>query len=143
NKIKEKTGGRMKFVLSGGAALPQNVGEVFGNQGIKVLEGYGLTETSPVLSVTEYHRQVFGTVGRIIPRIEVAIQDVDTKAILVVQTNTTFNEDFECEEGEILARGHCVMKGYWNKPEETSLVIDEDGWFHTGDIGKFYKGNLK
>lgn len=143
NKIKEKTGGRMKFFLSGGAALPQNVGEFFGNLGIKVLEGYGLTETSPVLSVTEYHRQVFGTVGRIIPRIEVAIQDVDTKAILVVQTNTTFNEDFECEEGEILARGHCVMKGYWNKPEETSLVIDEDGWFHTGDIGKFYKGNLK
>lgn len=143
NKIKERTGGRMKFFLSGGAALPQNVGEFFGNLGIKVLEGYGLTETSPVLSVTEYHRQVFGTVGRIIPRIEVAIQDVDTKAILVVQTHNTFKEDFECEEGEILARGHCVMKGYWNKPEETSLVIDEDGWFHTGDIGKFHKGNLK
>lgn len=143
DKIKEKTGGRLKFFLSGGAALPQNVGEFFGNLGIKVLEGYGLTETSPVLSVTEYHRQVYGTVGRIIPRIEVGIQDVDTKAILAVQTHTTFKEDFECEEGEILARGHCVMKGYWNKPEDTNQVIDNDGWFHTGDIGKFHKGNLK
>ncbi|MEJ6980277.1 long-chain fatty acid--CoA ligase [Pedobacter sp. P351] len=143
NKIKEKTGGRLKFFLSGGAALPQNVGEFFGNLGIKVLEGYGLTETSPVLAVTEYHRQVFGTVGRIIPGIEIGIQEVETKRMLTVQTNNTFNEDFECEEGEILARGHCVMKGYWNKPYETEQVIDSKGWFHTGDIGRFFKGNLK
>ncbi|MGV3509791.1 MAG: AMP-dependent synthetase/ligase [Sphingobacteriaceae bacterium] len=142
NKIKQKTGGRLKFFLSGGAALPQNVGEFFGNLGIKVLEGYGLTETSPVLAVTEYHRQVFGTVGRIIPRIEIAIQD-ETKKILTIQSHNTFNEEFESEEGEILARGHCIMKGYWNKPNETELVIDADGWFHTGDIGRFYKGNLK
>lgn len=143
NKIKQKTGGRLKFFLSGGAALPQNVGEFFGNLGIKVLEGYGLTETSPVLAVTEYHRQVFGTVGRIIPRIEIAIQDVETKKILTIQSHTTFNKEFESEEGEILARGHCIMKGYWNKPNETEQVIDTDGWFHTGDIGRFYKGNLK
>ena len=142
-KIKEKTGGRLKFMLSGGAALPKNVGEFFGNLGIKVLEGFGLTETSPVMSVTEYHRQVYGTVGRIIPGIKVAIQDIETKKIITIQTHQTFSETFECEEGEILARGHCVMKGYWNKPQETAQVIDPDGWFHTGDIGRFYKGNLQ
>jgi long-chain acyl-CoA synthetase len=143
SKIKEKTGGQLKFMLSGGAALPQNVGEFFGNLGIKILEGYGLTETSPVMAVTEYHRQIYGTVGRIIPGIEVGIQDVETKKIITVQTHDTFNPDLECEEGEILARGHCVMKGYWDKPEETSQIIDSEGWLHTGDIGRFYKGNLK
>nr|WP_242695757.1 long-chain fatty acid--CoA ligase [Pedobacter sp. SYSU D00873] len=143
SKIKEKTGGQLKFMLSGGAALPQNVGEFFGNLGIKILEGYGLTETSPVMAVTEYHRQIYGTVGRIIPGIEVGIQDVETKRIITVQTHDTFNPDFECEEGEILARGHCVMKGYWDKPEDTSQIIDSEGWLHTGDIGRFHKGNLK
>jgi len=143
SKIKQKTGGRLKFMLSGGAALPQNVGEFFGNLGIKILEGFGLTETSPVMAVTEYHRQIYGTVGRIIPGIEVGIQDVESKKILSVQTHDTFKEDYECEEGEIIVRGHCVMKGYWNKPEDTAQVIDSKGWFHTGDIGRFYKGNLK
>jgi long-chain acyl-CoA synthetase len=143
SKIKEKTGGRLKFMLSGGAALPKNVGEFFGNLGIKILEGFGLTETSPVMSVTEYHRQVYGTVGRIIPGIEVAIQDVESKKILTIQTHDTFDENFECPEGEIIVRGHCVMKGYWNKPQETAEVIDQDGWFHTGDIGRYYRGNLQ
>lgn len=143
SKIKEKTGGRLKFMLSGGAALPKNVGEFFGNLGIKILEGFGLTETSPVMSVTEYHRQVYGTVGRIIPGIEVGIQDVETKEFMSIQTHNTFDENFECEEGEIVVRGHCVMRGYWNKPEETAQVIDEEGWFHTGDVGRFYKGNLQ
>jgi long-chain acyl-CoA synthetase len=143
SKIKEKTGGRLKFMLSGGAALPKNVGEFFGNLGIKILEGFGLTETSPVMSVTEYHRQVYGTVGRIIPGIEVAIQDVENKKILTIQTHHTFDENFECLEGEIIVRGHCVMKGYWNKPVETAEVIDQDGWFHTGDIGRYFKGNLQ
>lgn len=143
SKIKEKTGGKLKFMISGGAALPKNVGEFFGDLGIKILEGFGLTETSPVMSVTEYHRQVYGTVGRVIPGIEVGIQDVETKKFINIQTHETFNEDFLCEEGEICVRGHCVMKGYWNKPEETAEVIDANGWFHTGDIGRFYKGNLQ
>ena len=143
SKIKEKTGGRLKFMLSGGAALPKNVGEFFGNLGIKILEGFGLTETSPVMSVTEYHRQVYGTVGRVIPGIEIAIQDVESKELISVQTHESFNERFECAEGEVIVRGHCVMKGYWNKPEETTEVIDKDGWFHTGDIGRFFKGNLQ
>ena len=143
SKIKEKTGGRLKFMISGGAALPKNVGEFFGNLGIKILEGFGLTETSPVMAVTEYHRQVYGTVGRIIPGIEVGIQDVETKQFVSIQTHHTFKEDFTCEEGEICVRGHCVMKGYWNKPLETAEVIDPEGWFHTGDVGRFFKGNLQ
>jgi long-chain acyl-CoA synthetase len=143
SKIKEKTGGRLKFMISGGAALPKNVGEFFGNLGIKILEGFGLTETSPVMSVTEYHRQVYGTVGRVIPGIEIGIQDVGTKHMVNVQTHDSFNEDFICDEGEILVRGHCVMQGYFNKPAETAEAIDKDQWFHTGDIGRFYKGNLQ
>ncbi len=143
SKIKDKTGGRLKFMISGGAALPKNVGEFFGNLGIKVLEGFGLTETSPVIAVTEFHRQVYGTVGRILPGIEIGIQDVDTKEMITIQTHDSFVENFQSAEGELLVRGHCVMKGYWGKPEETQQVIDEEGWFHTGDIGRFYKGNLQ
>jgi long-chain acyl-CoA synthetase len=143
SKIKEKTGGRLKFMISGGAALPKNVGEFFGNLGIKILEGFGLTETSPVMSVTEYHRQVYGTVGRVIPGIEVGIQHVESKEIINIQTHESFNEEFECAEGEVIVRGHCVMQGYFNKPAETAEAIDRDNWFHTGDIGRFYKGNLQ
>ncbi|MHA4894908.1 AMP-dependent synthetase/ligase [Pedobacter sp. PWIIR3] len=143
SKIKEKTGGRLKFMISGGAALPKNVGEFFGNLGIKILEGFGLTETSPVMAVTEYHRQVYGTVGRVIPGIEIGIQDVETKEMINVQTHESFNENFTCEEGEIIVRGHCVMQGYFNKPAETAEAIDKDQWFHTGDIGRFFKGNLQ
>ncbi|MGZ3777278.1 MAG: AMP-dependent synthetase/ligase, partial [Mucilaginibacter sp.] len=120
SKIKEKTGGRLKFLISGGGALPKNVGEFFGDIGIKVLEGFGLTETSPVMAVTENERVIYGTVGRIIPRIEVAIQNVDTKQIYTIQTHDNFKPDFQSEEGEIIVRGHCVMKGYWHKPEETA-----------------------
>jgi long-chain acyl-CoA synthetase len=143
SKIKERTGGRLKIMLSGGGALPKNIGEFFGDLGIKILEGFGLTETSPVMSVTENDRIIYGTVGRIIPGIEVAIQNVDTKHIYTIQTHYTFKEDFQSEEGEIIVRGHCVMKGYWNKPEETASVIDSEGWFHTGDIGRFFRGNLQ
>ncbi|GAA4085791.1 long-chain fatty acid--CoA ligase [Mucilaginibacter panaciglaebae] len=143
SKIKERTGGNLKIMLSGGGALPKNIGEFFGDLGIKVLEGYGLTETSPVMSVTEVHRQIYGTVGRIVPGIEVAIQNVDTKEIYTIQTHESFKEDFQSEEGEIIVRGHCVMKGYLNKTEETAATIDKDGWLHTGDIGRYFKGNLQ
>jgi long-chain acyl-CoA synthetase len=143
SKIKEKTGGRFKVLLSGGGALPKNVGEFFGDIDIKLLEGFGLTETSPIMSITETDRIIYGTVGRIIPGIEVGIQNVDTKHIYTKQTYNNFKPDFESEEGEIIVRGHCVMKGYWNKPEETAAVIDSEGWFHTGDIGRFYRGNLQ
>ncbi|HEY9194682.1 MAG TPA: long-chain fatty acid--CoA ligase, partial [Mucilaginibacter sp.] len=143
SKIKEKTGGRLQFMVSGGGALPKNIGEFFGDLGIVILEGFGLTETSPVMAVTERHRVIYGTVGRIIPGIEVAIQNVESKEIYSIQTHDNFKEDTQTEEGEIIVRGHCVMKGYWQKPEETAAVIDPHGWFHTGDIGRFFRGNLQ
>ncbi|MVN89532.1 AMP-dependent synthetase/ligase [Mucilaginibacter aquatilis] len=142
-KIKEKTGGRLKFLISGGGALPKNVGEFFGNIGLPVLEGYGLTETTGPVCVTEFQRQVYGTAGRILPGSEVGIQDIETKKIHTVQTHNSCDANFTSPEGEIIIRGVAVMKGYWNKAEETSLAIDKDGWFHSGDIGRFYKGYLQ
>lgn len=143
SKIKHRLGGNMSIMISGGGALPQHVGEFFGNIGVLVCEGYGLTETSPLVCVNEPHRQVFGTVGRIGKGCTVAIQNPETKEILATQTYDSFSPDFESAEGEILVKGPNVMKGYWNLPEQTAAAIDADGWLHTGDVGKFYKGYLK
>ncbi|RFZ84335.1 long-chain fatty acid--CoA ligase [Mucilaginibacter terrenus] len=143
SKIREKTGGNLKFLISGGGALPKNVGIFLGSVGIKVLEGFGLTETTGPMAVTEYHRQVYGTAGRIMTGTQVGIQNIDTKQIYTIQTHDTFKPDYLSEEGEIIIRGISVMKGYWNKPEETAAAIDADGWFHTGDIGRFYKGYIQ
>jgi long-chain acyl-CoA synthetase len=143
SKIKARLGGNMRIMISGGGAMPKHVGEFFGNMGVIVCEGYGLTETSPLITVNEPHRQVFGAVGRVGKGCEVAIQNPDTKEIYTIQTHDTYNPVFESEEGEILVRGENVMKGYWNLPEETARTIDAEGWLHTGDVGKFYKGYLK
>lgn len=143
SKIKQRLGGKMSIMISGGGALPQHVGEFFGNIGVLVCEGYGLTETSPLVCVNEPNRQIYGTVGRIGRGCTVAIQHPETKEIFTVQTYDSFNPDFESVEGEILVKGPNVMKGYWNLPEQTAQAIDADGWLHTGDVGKFYKGYLK
>jgi long-chain acyl-CoA synthetase len=143
SNIKNNLGGKIRMIISGGGPLPQHVGEFFGNIGIKVMEGYGLTETSPFVCVNEYERQVFGTVGRIAPGNTVCLKNPDTGEIIAEQTYETQDFNFESGEGEICIKGPNVMLGYWNKPEETAKVIDEDGWFHSGDIGRFYKGNLK
>jgi long-chain acyl-CoA synthetase len=143
SKIKARLGGNMEIMISGGGAMPKHVGEFFGNMGVRVCEGYGLTETSPLVTVNEPHRQVFGAVGRVGKGCEVAIQNPDTKEIYTIQTNASFDPEFESPEGEILVRGSNVMKGYWNLPKETAEAIDNEGWLHTGDVGKFYKGYLK
>ncbi|MCZ7651293.1 MAG: long-chain fatty acid--CoA ligase [Thermoanaerobaculia bacterium] len=112
-KIRERLGGRFVFAISGGAPLPREVAEFFWGAGIRLFEGYGLTETSPVISVNAFAAVKMGSVGRPIPGVEVRI----------------------AEDGEILARGPNIMQGYFGKPEATAEVIDEQGWFHTGDIG--------
>ncbi len=143
SKIKSKLGGRLKLLVSGGGALPQHVGEFFGNIGIRCQQGYGLTETSPFVTVNEFERQVHGTSGRVAPRQQVAIQNVESKEIMTIQTYNSYHPDFESAEGEILCKGPNIMLGYYNNPTETAIVMDKDGWFHTGDIGKFEKGYLK
>ncbi|MBL7811696.1 MAG: long-chain fatty acid--CoA ligase [Bacteroidetes bacterium] len=143
SKILEKMGGRMRLFVSGGGALPPHVGEFFANLGMKVQEGFGLTETSPFITVNEFNRQVYGTVGRVAPRQAVAIQDIETGRIITIQTSDSFDPAFESAEGEILAKGPNIMKGYWNNKAETDKVFDAEGWFHTGDIGRFDRGYLK
>lgn len=142
SKIHERLGGEMRLFVSGGGALPKHVAEFFGNIGMRVQEGYGLTETSPFVTVNEFHHQVYSSAGRVGPRQEVAIQNDKTKEIITIQTYNSYDPNFESGEGEILVKGPNVMVGYYNNEEATNEVFDEEGWFHTGDVGKFDKGYL-
>jgi len=115
NKWKAALGGRLYVIVSGGAALQPKLNKIFWAMDIAVLDGYGLTETSPVIAVSNFFKDgvKIGTVGPPLPGIEVKIAD----------------------DGEILTKGHCLMKGYYKDLELTKEVIDEEGWFHTGDLG--------
>ncbi len=112
SKIRARVGGRLRLAVSGSAPLPSYIAAFFNGIGLRLIEGYGLTETSPVISVNPLDRPRFGTVGCAVDKVEVAIAD----------------------DGEIVTRGPHVMQGYWKRPDDTAAVI-VDGWFHTGDVG--------
>jgi long-chain acyl-CoA synthetase len=115
HRIRARTGGRVRYFVSGGAPLSREIGEFFYAMGMLILEGYGLTETAPLLSLNRPDDFKFGTVGKPVAETQVRIDP---------------------ETGEILARGPQIMQGYLNDPEGTAAVIDAEGWFHTGDIGE-------
>ena len=113
-KLRERTGGRLRFFISGGAALSKELGEFFEAVGLQIVEGYGLTESSPVIAANKPDDYKFGTVGKPLPGVEIKI----------------------ASDGEILARGPNIMQGYFKKKKETEETI-VNGWLHTGDIGVF------
>jgi long-chain acyl-CoA synthetase len=114
NKIQQGFGGRVRYYIAGGAPLGMDTANWFAGVGIRILEGYGLTETSPVLAINTNSAYRIGSVGKPLPNIECRI----------------------AEDGELLVRGPNVFHGYWQKPDETAQAFDEDHWFRTGDIGR-------
>jgi long-chain acyl-CoA synthetase len=120
SKLKARLGGRLRFLISGGAPLSRSIAEFFHSCDILILEGYGLTETSAGSVFNRPNHYKFGTVGLPVPGLEIRIAD----------------------DGEILLRGRSVMKGYYNLPEDTAEALEPDGWFHTGDIGRLDDGGF-
>ncbi|HEV8470104.1 MAG TPA: AMP-binding protein, partial [Candidatus Limnocylindria bacterium] len=113
--VHSQFGGHFRYIVSGGAALDPALGEAWRELGVDVLQGYGLTETAPALTFNRLDRNRLGSVGVPLPGVEVKIT----------------------EDGEVIAHGPNIFKGYWENEEATRAAIDKDGWFHTGDLGKF------
>lgn len=113
SRWRQAFGGRIRLLVSGGAALPEDLGYIYVGAGIPIIQGYGLTETSPVITTGQLDDNRVGTVGKAIPNVQIRI----------------------AEDGEIEVRGPNVMRGYYNKPADTRAVFTDDGWFKTGDIG--------
>ena len=143
DKLKERTGGRIRFFVSGGAALPAEIGHFFMGAGLNIIEGYGLTETSPVMCCNTYGDEKMGTVGKVLPGVTVAIQRLDDSKIIAEISGEDYPTDHNSEQGEILCKGPNVMEGYWKNKEATREMIDDDGYLHTGDVGKFVGGKLQ
>ncbi len=120
-KVRQRFGGRLKYAVSGGAKLSPEIAYFIDNMHITILEGYGLTETSPIITVNSPTAHKIGSVGKPVPGVEVKIQKGD---------------EHLGELGEVCARGPNIMKGYYKKPDKTAEAIDEEGWFHTGDLGR-------
>jgi long-chain acyl-CoA synthetase len=131
-KIKKKLGGRFKFGISGAGALPPHVDKFFSAIGILLLEGYGLTEAAPIISVRKQHAPIIDTIGPPLPEIAAKICDPEGKELS------------PGEKGILFVKGPNVMKGYYKKPEETKKVLSDDGWLNTGDLAmKTIHGELK
>ena len=143
DKLKRRTGGHVRLFVSGGAALPPEIDQFFKCAGMNILQGYGLTETSPVMAANQPGKEMVGAVGTIIPGITVGIQSLTDGKILAQVSGEDYPTDISCEAGEILCKGPNVMKGYWNNDEATKEMIDAEGWLHTGDVGLFDNGFLK
>ncbi len=133
SKIKARLGGRFRFTVSGGGALPGFVDRFFAAAGVLLLEGYGLTETTPVVSVRLQHHPVPGTIGPLLAEQEIRMLDPDTG-----------KEVGPGKKGEIHLKGPNVMKGYYKRPDKTAEVLTTDGWLNTGDLGMMtWKGELR
>lgn len=124
--IRLKTGGRLVLPISGGGALPQHVDEFFDTIGLRIVEGYGLTETSPVVSARLPRKSMFRTVGPPIPFTKVEIRSLENPSKRVLRGH----------KGIVFVKGPQVMQGYYKNPEATAEVLSEDGWLNTGDIGR-------
>ena len=122
-KIRAKLGNNFRGGVSGGGALPPQIDEFFWAIGVNLVEGYGLTETAPVVSVRPFRAPVFGTIGRPLKDVQVRIVDENGNVLP------------KCQKGTVQVKGPTVMKGYYKRDDLTAKVIDKDGWFDTGDIG--------
>ncbi|MCH8123458.1 MAG: long-chain fatty acid--CoA ligase [Bacteroidetes bacterium] len=143
SKLHEKLGGQIRIAASGGAALPAEIGEFFMAAGVTIIEAYGLTETAPILTINPMDKPRFGTVGHVIGGVTIGIQSLESGEIIGQISGEDYPTELSTDAGEIVAKGPNIMLGYWNDEEATQEAITEDGWYHTGDVGRFDEGYLR